>query len=151
MGERGERATWAGAKYERDAGYVRAASIVDLWYVRRHHCHCPVPFSVFRFSCSCRGKSMGVWDFGLMLPVLVVEGCRACGALSVLDGRFNFWPNNAGVCGVLGARWNTRYEARCGIDRFRIRTVRAPGWTRYLWGNGIIWVAMGRGSRYSEK
>ena len=98
------------------------------------------PISVFRFSCSCRGKTMGVWVFGLMLLMLVVEECRARRALSVLDGRFNFWPNNAGVCGVLGVRWNTRYKARCGIDRFRIRTVRAPGWTRYLWnhlgGNG---------------
>ena len=67
-----------------------------------------------------------------MLPVLVVEGCRACRALSVLDGRFNFWPNNVGVCGVLGARWNTRvaqYEARCSIDRFRIRAVHAQGGT----------------------
>ena len=86
---------------------------------------CPLsPY--LEFLCSGRGKTMGVWVFGLMLPVLVVEGCRACRALSVLDGRFNFWPNNAGVCGILGARWNTRHEARCGIDRLRIRAVRAP-------------------------
>jgi hypothetical protein len=57
-----------------------------------------------------------------------------------LDGCLDFGPGVADVGGIVGARWTTRCEAKGSVDEFWIRTVRAaPGWTRYLWGNGIIW------------
>ena len=56
-----------------------------------------------------------------------------------LDGCLDFWPGVAEGRGVVWARWTTRCEAERGIDEFWIGAVCAPRWTRYLWGDGIIW------------
>jgi hypothetical protein len=46
---------------------------------------------------------------------------------------------------VVGARLTTRCEAKRGGDEFRIRVMRTPVRTGYLWGDGINWGCSGEG------
>ena len=95
---------------------MRAASTVDLWYESTPLSFVLSLISVFRFSCSCRGKTMGVWVFGLMLPVLVVEGCRACPDTSSFKASISGQTTRVCVASS-GCAGTPDYEARCGIGK----------------------------------